>query len=100
LIDVDTLLFERLANFRDSLVAASENYDTNGVPAFNTDRAQTLASLDRAKKIVAGSRATVIIQHDARDLDKIAGVPGFREVRIRGQPPGIQIGGRCGALLD
>jgi N-acyl homoserine lactone hydrolase len=52
-----------------------ENYDTNGVPAFNTDRAQTLASLDRAKKIVAGSRATVIIQHDARDLDKLPAFP-------------------------
>ena len=45
-----------------------ENYDSNGVPAFNTDRAQTLASLDRVKKIAANSKATVIIQHDARDL--------------------------------
>jgi N-acyl homoserine lactone hydrolase len=52
-----------------------ENYDTNGVPAFNTDRAQTLASLDRVKKIVAGSKATVIIQHDARDLDKLPAFP-------------------------
>jgi hypothetical protein len=31
-----------------------ENYDSNGVPAFNTDRSQTLASLDRIKKIVGG----------------------------------------------
>src|SRR6267142_3154304 len=45
-----------------------ENYDSNGVPAFNTDRAQTLASLDRVKKIAAASKATVIIQHDVRDL--------------------------------
>jgi glyoxylase-like metal-dependent hydrolase (beta-lactamase superfamily II) len=52
-----------------------ENYDTNGVPTFNTDRAQTLASLDRAKKIVAGTKATVIIQHDARDLDKLPVFP-------------------------
>jgi N-acyl homoserine lactone hydrolase len=43
-----------------------ENYDTNGVPTFNTDRAQTLASLNRAKKIVASTKATVIIRHDAR----------------------------------
>jgi glyoxylase-like metal-dependent hydrolase (beta-lactamase superfamily II) len=27
-----------------------ENYDTNGVPTFNTDRAQTLASLDRVDR--------------------------------------------------
>ena len=52
-----------------------ENYDTNGVPTFNTDRAQTLASLDRAKKIVAAAKATVIIQHDARDIDKLPAFP-------------------------
>jgi glyoxylase-like metal-dependent hydrolase (beta-lactamase superfamily II) len=52
-----------------------ENYDTNGVPTFNTDRAQTLASLDRVKKIVALNKATFIIQHDARDLDKLPVFP-------------------------
>ena len=57
-----------LAHFR-------ENYDTNGVPTFNTDRAQTLASLDRVKQIVAGAKATVIIQHDARDIDKLPVFP-------------------------
>jgi N-acyl homoserine lactone hydrolase len=62
------LLSGDLAHFR-------ENYETNGVPTFNTDRAQTLASLDRVKKIVAGNKATVIIQHDARDLDKLPVFP-------------------------
>ena len=57
-----------LAHFR-------ENYDTNGAPTFNTDRAQTLASLDRAKKIVAGSKATVIIHHYARDIVKLPVFP-------------------------
>ena len=52
-----------------------ENYDTNGVPAFNTDRSQTLASLDRVKKIVAASKATVVIPHDARDVDKLPAFP-------------------------
>jgi N-acyl homoserine lactone hydrolase len=52
-----------------------ENYDTNGVPAINTDRAQTLASLDRVKKLVAASKATVIMQHDARDVDKLPAFP-------------------------
>jgi glyoxylase-like metal-dependent hydrolase (beta-lactamase superfamily II) len=58
-----------LAHFR-------ENYDTNGVPTFNTDRAQTVASLDRFKKIASGTHATVIIQHDARDIDKLPPFPG------------------------
>jgi len=52
-----------------------ENYDSNGVPTFNFDRAQTLASLDRFKKIAAGTKATVVIQHDARDVDKLPALP-------------------------
>ena len=52
-----------------------ENWDTSGVPTFNTDRAQTLASLDRVKKIAAGTKATVVIQHDPRDLDKLPVFP-------------------------
>jgi len=52
-----------------------ENYEANGVPSFNTDRAQTLASLDRFKKIAANLHATVIIQHDARDIGKLPAFP-------------------------
>ena len=53
-----------------------ENYDTDGVPPFNTQRAESLASLDRVKKIVANTKATVIIQHDARDVGKLPAFPG------------------------
>jgi N-acyl homoserine lactone hydrolase len=52
-----------------------ENYDGNGVPTFNTDRAQTLASIDRVKKVAANLKATVIIQHDPRDIDKLPAFP-------------------------
>jgi N-acyl homoserine lactone hydrolase len=52
-----------------------ENYDTDGVPSFNYDRAQTLASLARLKKIAANLNATVIIQHDARDVEKLPAFP-------------------------
>ena len=52
-----------------------ENYETSGVPTFNVDRAQSLASLDRVKKIAAGTKATVIVQHDARDVDKLPVFP-------------------------
>src|SRR5271167_803316 len=57
------------------LVHFHENYDTNGVPWFNTNRADTLASLDRFKKLAANLKATVIIQHDARDIDKLPAFP-------------------------
>jgi len=52
-----------------------ENYDSNGVPSFNTDRAQTVASLERIKKMAANLKATVIIQHDARDIGKLPPFP-------------------------
>jgi glyoxylase-like metal-dependent hydrolase (beta-lactamase superfamily II) len=52
-----------------------ENYDSNGVPTFNTDRAATLASLARFKAIAANLKATVIIQHDARDVSKLPAFP-------------------------
>jgi N-acyl homoserine lactone hydrolase len=52
-----------------------ENYDGNGVPSFNTDRSETLASLDRFKKIAANLKATVVIQHDARDVGKLPAFP-------------------------
>jgi N-acyl homoserine lactone hydrolase len=52
-----------------------ENYDSNGVPPFNTGRAETLASLDRFKKIAANMKATVIIQHDGRDVAKLPAFP-------------------------
>jgi glyoxylase-like metal-dependent hydrolase (beta-lactamase superfamily II) len=52
-----------------------ENWDSDGVPAFNYDRAQTVASLERLKKIATSFKATVIIQHDARDVDKLPAFP-------------------------
>jgi len=54
-----------------------ENYDTVGVPSFNFDRAQTVASIERLKKIAANLKATVIIQHDARDIEKLPAFPAF-----------------------
>jgi glyoxylase-like metal-dependent hydrolase (beta-lactamase superfamily II) len=62
------LLTGDLAHFR-------ENYDSGGVPSFNTNRADTLASLDRFKEIAANLKATVIIQHDPRDIEKLPAFP-------------------------
>jgi N-acyl homoserine lactone hydrolase len=54
-----------------------ENYDSVGVPSFNYDRAQTVASIERLKKIATNLKATVVIQHDARDVDKLPAFPAF-----------------------
>jgi glyoxylase-like metal-dependent hydrolase (beta-lactamase superfamily II) len=52
-----------------------ENYASNGVPGFNYDRAQTIASLERIKLIEKNLKATVIIQHDPRDIGKLPAFP-------------------------
>jgi len=52
-----------------------ENYDSNGVPGFNTDRADTLASLERFKQIAGNEKAMIVIQHDMRDIEKLPAFP-------------------------
>jgi len=52
-----------------------ENYDGDGVPSFNHDRAQTVASIERFKKIAAKLKAKVVIQHDARDVNILPNGP-------------------------
>ena len=57
------------------LAHTSSNYQDDGVPTFNTDRAQTLASLDRFKRIARQLGATVVIEHVAADIDKLPRFP-------------------------
>jgi glyoxylase-like metal-dependent hydrolase (beta-lactamase superfamily II) len=54
-----------------------ENLESDGVPAFNYDRAQTVASVQRLKKIAENLKAKIIIQHDARDVEKLPAFPAF-----------------------
>ena len=63
------LLSGDVAHFR-------ENFETNGVPGWNVDRARSLASLDRVRQIVKNLHATFVVQHDERD---IATLPAFPE---------------------
>ena len=56
-----------------------ENYDSNGVPTFNTNRADTLASFDRFKVLAKNLKATVIIQHEPRDVAKLPAFPKAAE---------------------
>lgn len=56
-----------------------ENYATDGVPSWNTNRADSLASLDRFRKIAEHLQATVVIQHDPRDVGKLPAFPAFAD---------------------
>ncbi len=56
-----------------------ENYESDGVPTWNDNRAASRASIDRFKKIAGNLKATVIIQHDPRDIAKLPAFPAFAE---------------------
>jgi glyoxylase-like metal-dependent hydrolase (beta-lactamase superfamily II) len=55
------------------------NYRNDGVPTFNTDRADTLASLQRFKGLAKNNRAVVIIQHEPDDVAKLPAFPAFAD---------------------
>ena len=46
-----------------------------GVPPFNTDRPQTLASMDKFEKVAKDTGAKVIIQHEPADIAKLPAFP-------------------------
>lgn len=52
-----------------------ENLDSDGVPTFNVDRADSLAAMDRFRKLAASLKAVAIIQHDPRDVAKLPAFP-------------------------
>jgi glyoxylase-like metal-dependent hydrolase (beta-lactamase superfamily II) len=53
----------------------TENVRNRGVPSFNTNRADTLASMDRFDAIARKLRAKVIIQHEPADIAKLPPFP-------------------------
>lgn len=52
-----------------------ENRLVRGVPTFNADRADTLASHDRFEEIAKVLKARVVIQHDPRDMAELPAFP-------------------------
>ena len=78
------MLMVRLAGMGPVLLSGDqahfqENYDSEGVPTFNTDRADTLASFNRFKGLAKHLGATVIIQHEPRDIGKLPAFPKAAE---------------------
>lgn len=56
-----------------------ENMETTGVPSFNTNRADSLASMDRFAKLAKNLNATPIIQHEEKDVAKLPPFPQAAE---------------------
>ena len=56
-----------------------ESLDNDSVPTFAADRAQSLASLDRFRRMAANLGAITIIQHDPGDVAKLPAFPAGAE---------------------
>lgn len=56
-----------------------ENYESDGVPSFNTNRADSLASIARFKALARNLKATVVIQHEPADIAKLPAFPEAAE---------------------
>ncbi|MGH6705227.1 MAG: N-acyl homoserine lactonase family protein [Sphingomicrobium sp.] len=61
------------------LYHATEQVANRGVPSFNTNRADTLASFDRFQAIARSLNAKVIIQHEMNDIAKLPAFPQAAE---------------------
>lgn len=79
-----TALLVRLKNngavlLSGDIVHFEEQFKANGVPGFNTDRADSLASMERMQKIAKRLKATLVVQHDANDIAKLPAFPASAE---------------------
>jgi len=61
------------------VVHFEEQFKAHGVPSFNTDRAESLASMDRLQTMAKSLKATLVVQHDANDTTKLPAFPKAAE---------------------
>jgi glyoxylase-like metal-dependent hydrolase (beta-lactamase superfamily II) len=52
-----------------------KQFETGNVPPFNTDRAQSLASMARLQGVAKTLGATLVVQHDADDIARLPAFP-------------------------
>ncbi|WP_105437818.1 N-acyl homoserine lactonase family protein [Neorhizobium sp. T25_13] len=57
------------------VVHFEEQIGNNGVPPFNIDRAESLASMERMNGIAKQLNAKLVVQHDANDIGKLPAFP-------------------------
>ncbi|WP_232090588.1 N-acyl homoserine lactonase family protein [Sphingomonas sp. HMP9] len=57
------------------VVHLEAQWSLSAVPSWNTQRADSLSSMDRLQKLASNIGATIIVQHDPSDLHKLAAFP-------------------------
>jgi N-acyl homoserine lactone hydrolase len=59
------------------VVHSRENFAKDIVPSLNTDKAQSITSMERVRQLIATYKATLFINHDKRQTDQLKLVPAF-----------------------
>ena len=77
----ETALLVRLAQTGPVLLSGdvvhfSEQLANEGVPPFNVDRADSLASMHRLESLIRGTGARLVIQHEATHVGRLPAFPG------------------------
>jgi N-acyl homoserine lactone hydrolase len=59
------------------VVHLEENFEKNTVPSLNTDKAASIASMDRIRRMIATYNAKLFINHDKAQTDTLKLLPAF-----------------------
>lgn len=59
------------------VVHLQTNFEKNIVPSLNTDETQSIASMERVRQLIAVYQATLFINHDKSQTDKLKLLPAF-----------------------
>jgi N-acyl homoserine lactone hydrolase len=75
-------LLVRLKNFgfvilSGDVVHSEENFERNIVPSLNTNKQDSLASMEEIRRLIATYKATLLINHDKKQEDGLRLLPAF-----------------------
>src|SRR6516164_7742347 len=59
------------------VVHSEENFDKNVVPSLNTNKAESIASMEKIRQMIATYKATLFINHDKKQTDTLKLLPAF-----------------------
>jgi len=59
------------------VVHLDENFEKNIVPSLNTNKAESIASMEKVRRLIAMYKATFFINHDKKQTDKLKLLPAF-----------------------
>jgi glyoxylase-like metal-dependent hydrolase (beta-lactamase superfamily II) len=59
------------------VVHSGENFEENIVPSLNTNKADSIASMEKIRQLIATYKATFFINHDKKQTETLKLLPAF-----------------------